>query len=192
PGILTAQSVNPTAGLDFNFEFTGTGSPDYAATAASINDVLRITGSTPFMSSLSATNGNVVNVYFDVGALVGGEVLRGGFYTDGAGDFLSSIQNATFNYWVAGSGSHIYNSGTYVPLATYNPALLVDVTTTPQTTGTFADGTQLGGQVSTFTVAVVVPEPSTLALAALGIGLAGLAAARRPRRSFRTASRSRP
>ena len=53
PGILTVNQVNPTGGIDFNFEFTNIGSPDYSNAGASLNDVLRITDGTPFTASLS-------------------------------------------------------------------------------------------------------------------------------------------
>ena len=61
PGILAATSVDPSGGLDFAFEFTQA-NPDYTNAAASGNDLLSISGLTPFTSSL--TSANVVSIYF--------------------------------------------------------------------------------------------------------------------------------
>ncbi|MFM7034901.1 MAG: LamG-like jellyroll fold domain-containing protein, partial [Planctomycetia bacterium] len=55
PGILTATSINPSGGMDFTFEFSGT-APNYASGTASINDVLRLTGTTPFGAALTSAN----------------------------------------------------------------------------------------------------------------------------------------
>lgn len=47
PGILTAQAVDPTGGLDRAFEFSGTAAPDYENAESSLNDILRLTGAKP-------------------------------------------------------------------------------------------------------------------------------------------------
>jgi fibronectin-binding autotransporter adhesin len=176
PGILTAEAFDASGGLSLAFEFTGTSAPNYASASNSLNDVLRLTGTAPFLTSTLGA-GNVVNVYLPA-SVAGGDVFLGGFFADNGGSFTSLIQNATYNYWVAGSGTHVYNSGTYVPLATIDPAWSVNVGTVQQTTsGTFANGDQVNGTVSTFTV--VVPEPAAVALAAIGVAMAGYAVHRR-------------
>jgi autotransporter-associated beta strand protein len=171
PGILTAEAFDATGGLGAAFEFSGT-APNYASASSSLNDVLRLTGTSPFLASTLGTS-NVVNVYLP-SSVAAGDVFLGGFFVDSGSDFTSLIQGATYNYWVAGSGTHVYNSGTYAPLG-----LAVTVGTTPQTSGTFGNGDQVNGTVSTFTVAV--PEPATVALAAIGVAMAGYAARRRRR-----------
>jgi hypothetical protein len=65
----------------------------------------------------------------------------------------------------------------------------MDVTTVA-TTATFFGEPATNGQVTTFTV--VVPEPGTLALAALGLGLAGYALRRSRRHQARSGSDGTP
>jgi hypothetical protein len=177
PGILTAQAVDPLGGLDWAFELTGT-APDYTNSFNSVNDVLRLTGtgSAPFTTNL--TGSNAIGVYFDVGTLTQGDTFRGGFFTDLGSDFTSSVIDADYAYWVTGSGvgQTTYESKTYVPLSSLYPSLGVAVTTVSDTAA-FSGGSPVTGQVMQFTV--VVPEPGTLALAALGLGLAGFAIRRR-------------
>jgi NAD(P)-dependent dehydrogenase (short-subunit alcohol dehydrogenase family) len=61
PGILTVEGqLTPTGSTSFAFEFSGTGSPVWGSASASVNDVLRLTNSDPFTSSL--TSGNIVNI----------------------------------------------------------------------------------------------------------------------------------
>jgi autotransporter-associated beta strand protein len=167
PGILAAGAVDPTANLAFAFEFTGTGSPTYSSATASGNDVLRLTGGTPFTTPLAS--GNVVDVYLQLPAVTVGDVFRGGFYADAATDFTSSIGTATFNVWVLGNGSgtsKTFNGQGYYSLAAYDPSFTVTATTVADTAA-FADGTVNGG-VTQWTI---VPEPGMLALGGIGAAL---------------------
>jgi autotransporter-associated beta strand protein len=175
PGILTAPQVDPSAGTGYAFEFTGTGSPAYGSPTASINDVLRLTDTaTPFTTSLTGTN--VIDVYFDVTTLGNGDTFRGGFYTDLGADFLASIADATYAYWVRGSGTgndRSFNGQGYFSLANFDPGLSVTLSTVAEAAN-FGDGT-INGQVSQF---VIVPEPGTMLLCGIA-AVAGLALTRR-------------
>ena len=179
PGILTATSVDPSGGLDFSFEFGKTGAPIWATGTASGNDVLRLTAGTPITSALGA--GNAINVYLGVASLALNDTFQGGFFTDASADFLSSIQNATFNYYVLGNGAGsaaTYNGQGYYLLDTsFWPAfeeVLVSTVTVPS--ANFAGGTVTNGQVMQL---VVVPEPGAALLALLGAGVAAAAMRRR-------------
>jgi autotransporter-associated beta strand protein len=174
PGILTAGSLDPSAETDFIFEITGA-APDFNNRAASINDVLRLTGTNPFASALGA--GNVVNVLFNLSsgtAPVTAGTYTGGFFTDLNTNFSASISSGSFAYWVLGA----YGSGssqqqfavgpdgsllTYSRLEAFDASLSVQKSVVPQT-GTVT------GQITQF---VVVPEPATIALAGIGAALAG-------------------
>ncbi len=80
-------------------------------------------------------------------------------------------------YYQSGSGAFSYNGQQYALLSDKGFQVDWGVTTVP--TAGFDGGatTVTGGQMTTFSV--VVPEPGALALAALGLGLAGYALRRR-------------
>ena len=172
PGILTGASVDPAGGLDFAFEFTKTGAPIWATGTASGNDVLRLTaGSSPFASALGS--GNAIEVYLGVSSLALGDTFQGGFFTDASASFLSSIQNASFTYYVLGNGlgtAKTYNGQGYYLLDTsFWPSYeSVTVSTVSVASANFADGTVTNGQVMQL---VMVPEPAAIGLAALGVAL---------------------
>ena len=183
PGILTAGSLDPSGGTDFVFEITGS-TPYFLDRDASVNDVLRLTDSTPFASAL--TPGNVVNVLFSLSGtapIVSG-TYKGGFFTDATSpSFLGDIDNGLFTYWVSGSYGNdpgdqqqfaVGTDGslvTYSRLGAFNSSLSVTKSVVPQT-GTVT------GQITQF---VVVPEPVTLALAGIGTALLGWRFLRRRR-----------
>jgi fibronectin-binding autotransporter adhesin len=188
PGIGTAGAVDPSAGTDWVFEITGTAPVWNSGTSASVNDVLRLTDTTPFLSNLSS--GNTVDVLFALSGgspLVQGDYL-GGFFVDNAlFDLSAALANGQFRYWVVGEyGSagdrQVFNVGangagvTYSLLAAYDSSLTASYTVTPQTVD-FGSG-NVTGAVTQF---VVVPEPASLGVAAIGIGLAGWARFRRRR-----------
>jgi autotransporter-associated beta strand protein len=174
PGVTTVGSIDPSGGISFELEITGS-LADWDAPTASINDVIRLTDATPFTSALSA--GNTISVLLDI---AGGDpaapgTYTGGFFTDTPADFTSSIADASFAYWVAGEFGTLgdrqqFATGTggalewYTQLSAYDPALSVQWTTAA-TTADFGAG-PVSGYSTQF---VVVPEPGTLALAALGL-----------------------
>lgn len=159
PGLMTAGSTDPSSGLDYNLEFTLKNStPTWASVE---NDVLRLTGGTPFASALGA--GNVLSLYIDAAtyaSLTNGDFLRGGFYAD-AGDFLSNVSGATITaYYQDGSGSFTYAGNNYSLLT----AGSFGITTVADTN--FAGS----GYLSQFNY-TTIPEPSTYALLVGGLGL---------------------
>jgi hypothetical protein len=155
--------VDPSGGLDFNFEFNQTESPFYNSASASGNDVLRLTDATPFSSALSSQN--VINIYLGVGTIDLNDTFRGGFFTDTNLSFFSSLSNASFVYYqVNVSGPVVYNSVNY---SVYSGPYSFQVSTVAETAN-FASGS-----VNGFVMQLqAIPEPSAAWL--VGIGLAGV------------------
>jgi len=164
PGILTTSSVDPSAGMNFQFEFTSTGSPDYSNASASVNDVLRITGGIPFTQSM--TTENEISIFLDAGPLNLDDTFRGGFFTDLDEDFLGVISAAEFLWYVADdNGSFSYNGLMY---STYAGPYDFQVSTVSESAD-FGGGL-VNGQTMQF---VVVPEPGSLFLAGLALTATG-------------------
>lgn len=168
PGILTAGFVNPTGGLDFNFEFTAPNAPDWANAAASLNDVQRLIDATPFSATL--TSANVINVYLDVASIDLGDTFQGGFFTDTAADFDAMVADATYNVYYRGDGQGsavAYGGTSYYLLAAAGVPGVTGVTRTAVQvpSADFAGGTVTNGYTMQF---VVVPEPGALALVGMG------------------------
>lgn len=173
PGILTATTVDLGGGLDFSFEFTGTGSPVWSTGTASVNDVLRLTDTVAPFASTAATVSNVFDIYFGVAVVTAGDLFNGGFFA-GPADFSDIVANGTYNYYVRGdgAGSHAFNGVSYYTLAEYNAisgtGLTVNHGTVAVSGANFAAG-GVNGYAQQF---VVVPEPSACGL--LAVGGAGL------------------
>lgn len=165
PGVFTAPQIDPSLGLDFNFELTlANATPTWAATE---NDLLRLTDSTdPFTSSLGA--GNVMNLFLGIESLEYGDVFTGGFYTDG-GDFLADISTGSIVGWIEDAGGALEYEGKFYSLITGG---IFEVSTVADTE---FSGT---GHVTQFTYAV--PETSHALLI-----LVGLSALWLPRRRVR-------
>ena len=184
PGILTVGSVNPTDGTDFVLEFTGA-LPDYTAATASTNDVVRVTAATPFSAAMTSTNR--LDMFLGVTSLAIGSSFEGGFYTDTAGDFTSSVSDATLNYYVLGDGQGtdatlggqgFYSFATWKTSTGADPALALSLSTIART-ATFVT-TPVNGQAM---VVSAVPEPGTLGLAAAAVMAAAGYALRRKKAS---------
>jgi hypothetical protein len=117
--------------MSFVFELTQTGSPTYGNAAASGNDVLRLTDSTPF--TLALTSGNQITIDFSNASLVAGQLYRGGFFTDTA-TATSLVSGANFLY--TGTGGFTVNFDGFVTEAA----------------AAFASGTVLNGTVLQFDI----------------------------------------
>lgn len=158
PGILTATSVDPSAAMAFEFEFTSL-QPNYANPLASANDVLRLNSISPFDSPLSSAN--TVNFYFSNDPFVNG-IYTGGFFTDQQTDFFSQVQNATFNFYrLDSNGSIVFNSQTYAP---FSSLYTIQLNTVLQIAN-FEDGSVEGRVLQI----QIVPEPNTSLLAAVAL-----------------------
>jgi hypothetical protein len=182
PGIQTLGGVDPTGGLDFAFEFTAL-SPDYTTASASLNDLVRLTSVTPSPFTAALTQANVIDLYLPANVSFG-QVYQGGFFTDATAvqytGFFDAIKDATYNVYVLDAqGATSYKGNTYSPLS---QNLWVTVGTATVPTAGFTGGTITDGQISQF---VVVPEPSSLALAVAGVAAAAMALRRRKARSGR-------
>jgi len=168
PGIMTASSVAIGNGLDFAFEFTrANADPDYSNTMASGNDILHLTGETPFSSSL--TSANAIGIYFDT--VNGGNTYVGGFFTNLTSAGLSTaVEGANFSYYVKDGDGLVNNSGDVLLNGYYytilDPAYTVTVSGKLVENAAFASGT-VSGSTLEFSVSQV-PEPACLTLLALG------------------------
>jgi len=171
--ILTALNVDPSSGLDFVFDYGATGSPDYGTPDNSINDVLRLTDASPFVSALGAAN--TVGIYLDLTDIAQNDVFLGGFFTDQESDFYSSVVNADWEFYIFGdgSGSHLHpvDGTNFYPLSEFDPLMSLQISTVAQTAD-FTGGDEPGRVLQ---LRAFVPEPSTMLiwslLAGLGIGM---------------------
>jgi len=186
PGILTATSVNPTAGTDFKFEFTSL-SPTYTSATASGNDLLHLTAASPFAGG-TFTSGNIVSIYLNsasiTSSLLAGTntTFSGGFFVDGTYALASALTPASFAYYTTsatlGTGSAVDYNGTSYYLLDSTIAAKTTLSDTAVASAGFATGAA-AGTLLTFNT---VPEPSAQSMLALGmVALVAVRALRRNR-----------
>ena len=184
PGILTATSVNPTAGTDFKFEFTAL-NPTYTSATASGNDLLHLTAASPFAGGTFAS-GNIISIYLNsstiTNSLLAGTntTFSGGFFVDGTHGLAAALSPASFAYYTTsaalGTGSAVDYNGISYYLLDSTIAAKTTLSDTAVTGAGFATGT-VSGTLLTFNA---VPEPSAQSL--LAFGMAALVAVRSMRR----------
>jgi autotransporter-associated beta strand protein len=185
PGILTATSVDPTAGTDFKFEFTAL-NPTYTSVTASGNDLLHLTASSSPFAGGTFTSGNIISIYLNSSAITTSLLngtntsFSGGFFVDGTYGLAAALSPASFAYYTTsallGTGSAVdYNGTSYYSLNS-EIAAKTTLSDTAVTGAGFAAGTATG-TLLTFNA---VPEPSAQAL--LGLGMVALVAVRAVRR----------
>lgn len=159
-GILTISSIDPSAGLSFDFRFTA-GSPDFAQPAASLNDVLFLTdAAAPFAAPLDASN--TVRIYLAESFAFGGSA-HGGFFTElpDTAALLAAISNASFEFYLEDiGGAFTFEGRNHHLLDASRITLGADLFAAP------------GGDVAALRVTVApIPEPASAAV------LGGMAAA---------------
>jgi fibronectin-binding autotransporter adhesin len=100
-GVMQADSIDSSSGLDFLFEFSQLGSPTYFFRDFSGNDVLYLSGSTgpAFASPLTGEN----QITADFSGFFGleiGQKFRGGLFATAANlaAFKGNVENATFSF----------------------------------------------------------------------------------------------
>jgi len=184
PGLLTATSVNPTAGMDFKFEFTAL-NPTYTSATASGNDLLHLTAASPFAGGTFAS-GNIISIYLNsstiTNSLLAGTntTFSGGFFVDGTYGLAAALSPASFAYYTTsaalGTGSAVDYNGISYYLLDSTIAAKTTLSDTAVTGAGFATGT-VSGTLLTFNA---VPEPSSQSL--LAFGMAALVAVRSMRR----------
>lgn len=179
PGILTAGQVDVSGGLDFAFEFTGSGAPTYTSAGNSRNDLLHLTnGSNPFVGSFSSANN--LAFYFNDSSLnanlltINPTTYLGGFYVDSLSfDIAALLSAATKSYYIADANGLISFNGVSYSLMSSDVASRVALGNTNQSNSNFDTGTTSGTVLSV----TMVPEPSSASL--LTFALSGLLALRR-------------
>ncbi|HEX5789781.1 MAG TPA: hypothetical protein VFY13_01455, partial [Luteolibacter sp.] len=147
-GIMTAALIDPTDGLDFNFEFTAANTlPTWSAPTASVNDVLRLTDLfNPIVVPMNGTN--LISLYLNVASLTVGNMFTGGFYTDKNASFQTAIAGANYQYYLANANGAITYNGNKYDLYT---GLLAFTVSTVQQTANFSNPSSTG-YVTRFTV----------------------------------------
>ena len=174
PGILTATSVDPTAGTDFKFEFTSL-SPTYTSDTASGNDLLHLTSSSSPFAGGTFGAGNIISIYLNSStindSLLAGTntSFSGGFFVDGSFGLAAALSPASFAYYTTmaalGTGSAVNYGGTDYYLLNSEIAAKTTLSDTAVTGAGFTTGT-VSGTLLTFNA---VPEPSAQSMLALGM-----------------------
>jgi autotransporter-associated beta strand protein len=184
-GLLTATSVDPTAGTDFKFEITSL-NPTYTSATASGNDLLHLTSNSSPFAGGAFTSGNIISIYLNnatiTNSLLAGTntTFSGGFFVDGSYELAAALSPASFAYYTTsaalGTGSAVNYGGTDYYLLNSEIAAKTTLTDTAVASAAFSSGT-VAGTVLTFNA---VPEPSAQSL--LAFGMAALVAVRSMRR----------
>lgn len=178
-GILTVGTISPEAGMSFTLDLmAATSEPDWSNPTVSRNDVLRITGSSPFTAPLASAN--VVRLF--VGSslapvtLAENMAFQGGFFT--TNDQTASIADATYVAYIYGDGqgTDIEHGGSmYYTLANYNTKQSTSLSPTiamiPTTAG-FVDGATSGYVMQT-TFSTLTASPTELTWYGDGVNVGG-------------------
>ena len=146
-GIFTVGTISGAAGTCFNFDLNAANvAPNWSDPTASVNDVLRMTGTTPFTTNLAS--GNVVQLFVNATTLAASDSYQGGFFT--TTNQTPAISNANYTTYVLGDGlgTDIEHSGLYYyTLAHYNAAhstTFASTVTMVSTTASFGGSPTLG------------------------------------------------
>ena len=167
-GLLTVGKLDTATAMSFAFEAQST---SLLTTGGNYNnDVIRATAAagSPFTQALAS--GNIIDIYLNAGSLADYSNANAGVFQTGffsASDF--SLGSGTFNLFVqAANGTTTYNAATYQTWAEYMTATGTALGQT-YTIGT-TSATLASGDTGFISAVTIVPEPSTGALLAFGLG----------------------
>ncbi|MFM7243413.1 MAG: lamin tail domain-containing protein [Planctomycetaceae bacterium] len=156
-GIFTVGSLVPAGGMSFNLDLGAANTqPTWSNPTQSVNDVLRLTGTTPFTTPLASDN--VVRLFLGTTTLSAGDWFDAGFFT--TTNRSSAIGSATYSTYVLGDGlgADIEHSGLhYYTLANWNTKAgtsLGSTVTMVSTTASFDGSTSTPGWIMRTTYAV--------------------------------------
>jgi autotransporter-associated beta strand protein len=186
PGLLTATSVDPTAGTDFKFEFTAL-NPIFTSATASGNDLLHLTAASPFAGG-TFTAGNVISIYLNsatiTNSLLAGTntTFSGGFFVDGTYGLAAALSPASFAYYTTSSSLGTGSAVDYNGINYYLLDSTIAAKTTLSNTAVASAGFSTGPVAGTLLTFNAVPEPSAQSMLALGmVALVAVRALRRGR-----------
>lgn len=167
-GLLTVGKLDTATAMSFAFEAQSTSL--LTAGGNYNNDVIRATATagSPFTQALAS--GNIIDIYLNAGSLADYSNANAGVFQTGffsASDF--SLGSGTFNLFVeATGGATTFNAATYQTWAQYMAAT-GDALGQSYTIGT-TSATLASGDTGFISAVTIVPEPSTGALLAFGLG----------------------
>jgi len=163
-GILTVGSLAPAGGMSFNFDLAAAQTPPaWSTPTQSVNDVLRLTGTTPFATPLASEN--LVRLFVETTALTAGDWFDAGFFA--TTNQTPALAAGTYATYVLGDGlgTDIEHSGLFFyTLANWNAkagTALASTVTMVSTTASFDGTTSTPGWIMRTTYA---PAPSGITI----------------------------
>ncbi len=113
-GILTANAIDPSKGLNLAFEFTSS-EPLYGSPLHSKNDVLVLTAANSFLGPMTAANS--IDIYLRVASIKPGDTFIGGVFAKADASLTTAIAGAKVHYFIADAhGSTLFSTARFIAI----------------------------------------------------------------------------